>query len=54
MQKNYVQEILNIIHGNIPQAELAENCRITMKKIWRMFWKRSCLQNASRFIPFWE
>ena len=24
MQKNYVQEILNIIHGNIPQAELAE------------------------------
>ena len=21
---NYVQEILNIIHGNIPQAELAE------------------------------
>lgn len=24
MRKNYVQEILNSIHGNIPHAELAE------------------------------
>lgn len=54
MQKNYVQEILNIIHSNIPQAELAEKLSDYHEKIWRMLWKRSCLQNASRFIPFWE
>ena len=32
MQKNYVQEILNIIHGNIPQAELAEKLSDYHKK----------------------
>ena len=54
MQKNYVQEILNIIHAIYLRLNWPKNCRITMKKIWRMLWKRSCLQNASRFIPFWE
>lgn len=39
MQKNYVQEILSIIHSGLPKAELAENCRITMKRIWRMRWR---------------
>lgn len=39
MQKNYVQEILSIIHSGLPKAELAEKRRITMKRIWRMRWR---------------
>lgn len=35
-KKNYVQEILDIIHSGLPQAELAESCPITMKTTWPM------------------
>lgn len=40
MQKNYVQEILSIIHSGLPKANWLKNCLITMKKIWRMRWRR--------------
>ena len=35
-KKNYVQEILDIIHSGLPQAELAEKLSDTMKMTWPM------------------
>ena len=35
-KKNYVQEILDIIHSGLPQAERLKSCPITMKTTWPM------------------
>lgn len=37
-KKNYVQEILDIIHSGLPQAELAEKLSDYMKTTWPTHW----------------
>jgi len=47
MQKNYVQEILSIIHSGLPKAELAEKLSDYHEK------DLADALDASRSIPFW-
>ena len=51
MQKNYVQEILSIIHSGLPKAELAEKLSDYHEK--DLADALEALTPASRSIPFW-
>ena len=50
MQKNYVQEILSIIHSGLPKAELAEKLSDYHEKDLADALE---VLNVNRSIPFW-
>lgn len=53
MQKNYVQEILSIIHSGLPKAELAEKLSDYHEKDLADALEALTLLNVNRSIPFW-
>ena len=53
MQKNYVQEILSIIHSGLPKAELAEKLSDYHEKDLADALEALTPPNVNRSIPFW-